>query len=1191
MTTKSEHRPWWRRLLKVSALTLMAAVLFIVGMLVTTVSILTPDRLTPIVCRLANGALVNARFEADTVELTLRRTMPYLHLDVVNMRILSTAAGRLPADTRKAIGTEADTVLSVRRISGGVNLAALPLNRLQLSDLVVDAPMVNLVVLNDSVTNFDILRPSEPKTQPDEPFDFKSLPEIRIRRLAIENARPLRYRDIMTGTDISANLQRVSITAEKKPMYALAFGGDVQSETLLRYLTMQRMSFGLDGTLAWSQQHPMCLGISDMSFSVGPVTGILSTDIDAESSLTLKTFDFSMGPVKLEDVLALIPDTLKKEYGIPVGLKTNATVRLAAKLSEPFRVASADIPHGTVRMQLPDSRLSWNKVNFENVAADITATVPDNNINNIEINISRLNLRGPATDISLSGKLTSITDDPEFDGRVEGKCDLSKLPPVIANQIPGGISGILDADASFRGRPSMFSLGNFHRLHIDGKISLTDFRWISADTVSTLYTDRARLSFGTNVRSKGTQGQTVDSLLNVVFDVDSINMLHSDLSLNARDISLELSALNRSSKAAVAANRQVIPMGGGLKIGAFNLIVPTDTAVVRIRDINGMVVVRPHNNDLHTPELIFDINMARFAAGDPSTRLLLRNTGSRITAYRQPQTRQAKRIMHLCDSIHRAHPHLSYDSVYEYAMREHQLHRRRLPRVHPDFRPDSTEVIVWDSSNGLKRLLTEWRFDGSLTSHRGTMFTRMFPIRNRLKNVNITFNNDTILMDGIEYKVGHSDFTLSGRVTNIRRALTSRSYRSPLRINLELSSDTIDINQLVGTAFSGAANFSTADLSDIDSESALDREIGEHVANAPDSMAPLLIPKNIDATLDVSAQNILYSDILLHNFSGRLLMYDGALNMHRLTASSDIGSVDLSALYIGRQADSLQFGFGLKVDDFKIHRFLTLMPAIDSLMPLLRDFSGSISANVAATSRVTPKMDLDIPTLDAAIKLSGDSLVLIDPDTFKSLSKWLMFKEKNKNVIKHMQVQMLVRDNIMQMFPFIFDIDRYHLGVQGHNDFDLNFDYHIAVLKSPIPFKFGINIKGNPDKYKIRLGGAKFDDKTPLDVAIVDTTRINLVRNLEEVFRRGVNSARFAALKVSNYKAAADIKLYEDTLTHADSLQFIREGLIPAPPEPAPAAETKAAKTKKKNKKRKDDKAVLLLPMLAVIQRKKRNDE
>ena len=75
-----------------------------------------------------------------------------------------------------------------------------------------------------------------------------------------------------------------------------------------------------------------------------------------------------------------------------------------------------------------------------------------------------------------------------------------------------------------------------------------------------------------------------------------------------------------------------------------------------------------------------------------------------------------------------------------------------------------------------------------------------------------------------------------------------------------------------------------------------------------------------------------------------------------------------------------------------------------------------------------------------------------------------------------MSVEMLVRDNVLRIFPFAFDIDRYRLGITGYNDLALNFDYHISVLKSPLPFKFGINIKGNPDKYKFRLGGAKYKD-------------------------------------------------------------------------------------------------------------------
>ncbi len=115
-----------------------------------------------------------------------------------------------------------------------------------------------------------------------------------------------------------------------------------------------------------------------------------------------------------------------------------------------------------------------------------------------------------------------------------------------------------------------------------------------------------------------------------------------------------------------------------------------------------------------------------------------------------------------------------------------------------------------------------------------------------------------------------------------------------------------------------------------------------------------------------------------------------------------------------------------------------------------------------------------------------------------------------------MSVELLVRDNRMDIFPFTFDIDRYKLGVMGYNDLALNFDYHTpAFLESPLPFKFGINIKGNPDKYKVRFkGGAQIprEGMVSQSVAVVDTARVNLVRQIQNVFRRGVRNSRFARL-------------------------------------------------------------------------------
>ena len=171
-------------------------------------------------------------------------------------------------------------------------------------------------------------------------------------------------------------------------------------------------------------------------------------------------------------------------------------------------------------------------------------------------------------------------------------------------------------------------------------------------------------------------------------------------------------------------------------------------------------------------------------------------------------------------------------------------------------------------------------------------------------------------------------------------------------------------------------------------------------------------------------------------------------------------------------------------------------------------------------------------------------------------------------MIDSMTVELLVENSQMQLFPFMFNFDRYKLGVLGYNDLNLNFKYHISVLDSPIPFKFGINIYGNPDDMHFRFGGAKYKDGMAGElVQIVDTTRINLREQINAAFRRGARAALRSELRV-NRRPDIRKEMSEnenDTLSSSDSLKLIQEGMIEKPqtaPTSIPAPDTGNADNK-----------------------------
>lgn len=418
------------------------------------------------------------------------------------------------------------------------------------------------------------------------------------------------------------------------------------------------------------------------------------------------------------------------------------------------------------------------------------------------------------------------------------------------------------------------------------------------------------------------------------------------------------------------------------------------------------------------------------------------------------------------------------------------------------------EKLSFDMDSTERSLLRNWDFSGHIAARGGRFVTPYFPLRNQLRHIDLRFSQDSIVLDNLGYRAGQSDFLVNGTISNLRRALIGRRNNT-LGVNLSMESDTVNVNQLVRALFAGAAVSQQADSTMIwaDNDDATERRLDQMADTA--STGPLLLPHNVDATFSLRAANVLYSDLILHDLRGEMMLLDGALNLRDLSARTNLGSIALDGLYNGSAVDSLQFGMGMKVSNFRLDRLTSIVPAIDSLMPMMRNFAGIVNADVAVTTDLSPQMDIEIPTLRAAISLKGDSLVLLDAETFKSVSKWLLFRDKKRNMIDHMEVEAVIDSSTVELYPFMFNIDRYRLGVMGSNDLAMNMNYHISVLKSPIPFKFGINIKGTPEKMKIRLGGAKVkENMVGQRQHIADNTRINIVRQINDVFRRGVEKAR-----------------------------------------------------------------------------------
>lgn len=119
-------------------------------------------------------------------------------------------------------------------------------------------------------------------------------------------------------------------------------------------------------------------------------------------------------------------------------------------------------------------------------------------------------------------------------------------------------------------------------------------------------------------------------------------------------------------------------------------------------------------------------------------------------------------------------------------------------------------------------------------------------------------------------------------------------------------------------------------------------------------------------------------------------------------------------------------------------------------------------------------------------------------------------------MIDSISMEMIMEDNKVMVFPFRVSIDRYVVGVGGTQNLDMSFNYHISVLKSPVPFKLGLNISGMPDKIKFRLAKAKYKDIfTPTKEKSLASVQINLRQQMEESLRKSIDEIMSAPLAAS----------------------------------------------------------------------------
>lgn len=366
-------------------------------------------------------------------------------------------------------------------------------------------------------------------------------------------------------------------------------------------------------------------------------------------------------------------------------------------------------------------------------------------------------------------------------------------------------------------------------------------------------------------------------------------------------------------------------------------------------------------------------------------------------------------------------------------------------------------------------LLAQWNPEIDVDFANGVLLWSGIEDNIDIPAIKFGYSSDTLSIEDSRIILGNSDFKLSGLVSDISSFVADENS---LRADFDFVSERTDIDQLLDY-FSGMGVETEEVAAEDDSE-----DLSESVViSSTDTLVmvdedePFMVPGKIDLTLNTKIKSAVAFGNEIQNLGGGITIKDEALVLRQLGFTSDAARMQLTAMYKSPRRNHLYAGIDFHLLDIEIDKLIQMVPQVDSIVPMLKSFSGQAEFHLAAETYLNSKYELKKSTLLGAAAIEGKDLVVLDSETFDTIARLLSFQKSQENKIDSLVVDMTVFRNEVDVYPFVIGMDKYQLILSGRHNLDMSFNYHIDCIS---PIRLGLDVKGTLDDLDFKITPTRY---------------------------------------------------------------------------------------------------------------------
>lgn len=414
---------------------------------------------------------------------------------------------------------------------------------------------------------------------------------------------------------------------------------------------------------------------------------------------------------------------------------------------------------------------------------------------------------------------------------------------------------------------------------------------------------------------------------------------------------------------------------------------------------------------------------------------------------------------------------------------------------------DANATVVGNYSSVEKNDFTAFKSAGTVGLKNFYLKNSSFPDGVSIQNAELVLKNQDLQVNGLQGKIGKSDFALKGQLNNL---LAYVFEDKTLKGKFELNSNYIDINELLASNTTSATT-KTADKVKTDS-----------IKVASD---PIEFPKNIELVFNARIAKLRYDQLDISNFNGALELKNQKLNLSGLSMNMLDGQMKMSGSVLADGRPEPDVDLDLNILGFDLPSAFKNISMVQKYMPFAEKSQGEFNTTLKLRSNLTTDLSLILSKITASGMFISKNIKLLDSSLFDKLKSVIQSSKLKNYQIDDFAAGFSISNGNLNIKPFKTAIGKqpvtiggvYNLG--GTLDFRVDATLEKDILSADIQkiiayvpgsdnikkIDIGVDIKGDAKKPDVKF------DKEKIKTQVVNQVKKSSKKEIEDAAKKLLN--------------------------------------------------------------------------------------